>query len=105
MPKVCTYKSAVIFCCDSLGLQKDVNVRNHVLLKIDRVDIVLLMPWNETAGRREVVPRINELGWINDASEHCRPSAVALAPVISIAPPSAIIVVTMSLTARSAVVK
>ena len=31
------------------------------------------MPWNETSGRREVVPRISELGWINDASARTPP--------------------------------
>ncbi len=33
-----------------------------------RVDIVLLVPWNQTTGRRELVPRISEIQWINDAS-------------------------------------
>ena len=40
----------------------------NILCECYRVDIVLLMPWNESAKRRELVPRISELGWINDAS-------------------------------------
>lgn len=33
-----------------------------------RVDIVLLVPWNQTTRRQELVPRISEIQWINDAS-------------------------------------
>lgn len=33
-----------------------------------RVDVAIFMPWNKTSGRHEVVPRINELGWVNDAA-------------------------------------
>lgn len=33
-----------------------------------RVDVGIFMPWNETSSRHEIVPRINELGWVNDAA-------------------------------------
>lgn len=33
-----------------------------------RVDVLLAMPWNESSGRREVVPRINEMDWLNSAA-------------------------------------
>jgi hypothetical protein len=36
---------------------------------LHRVDVGLFLAWNESSGRQEIFPRINELGWVNDASE------------------------------------
>lgn len=36
---------------------------------IGRLDVGVFLPWKETSSRHEVVARVHELGWINDASE------------------------------------